>query len=241
MCENVESVDIGAKIANTYSVRKNAHVVIIFKSYDEDSGNRFKTVTHWDVSTLKEEESLMSILLTIFVIILLGLGTYLFNEDTKRLVIGPIEQMMLSVERIAADPLTAGNGVKADAGQEGMETLFLLQTIDKIGNLMRIGFGEAGGEIIAANLKDSTENNLDVANILTGRGIVSIFGFCDIRNFTDTTECLQQEVMTFVNKVAYLLHNIVKDCKGAANKNIGDAFPRDGHSKRYRVLRKIPH
>ena len=108
--------------------------------------------------------------------------------------------MMLSVERIAADPLTAGNGVKADAGQEGMETLFLLQTIDKIGNLMRIGFGEAGGEIIAANLKDSTENNLDVANILTGRGIVSIFGFCDIRNFTDTTECLQQEVMTFVVK-----------------------------------------
>jgi class 3 adenylate cyclase len=211
-------------IERDYSLRANAHTIVIFKGYDDATGNRYKTVTHWDISSLKNNEAINSILLTMFVIILLGAGTFIFNEDTKRLVIGPIEQMMMSVTKIAEDPLSAGNGVKVNAGQEGMETLFLLQTIDKIGNLMRIGFGEAGGEIIAANLKDSNDDKLNVENILTGRGIVSIFGFCDIRNFTDTTECLQQEVMTFVNKVAYLLHNIVKDCKGAANKNIGDAF-----------------
>lgn len=213
-----------ANIAQQYFVRKNAHTTVIFKSYDETTGDRYKTVTHWDVTALKVEESNMSLLLTFFVIILLGGGTYVFNEDTKRLVIGPIEQMMESVTQISENPLSATEGVKADASQEGMETVFLLQTIDKIGNLMRIGFGEAGGEIIAKNLKESEDDRLNIQNILTGRGIVSIFGFCDIRNFTDTTECLQQEVMTFVNKVAYVLHNIVKDCKGAANKNIGDAF-----------------
>jgi class 3 adenylate cyclase len=216
--------DATGSIERDYVLRSNAHTTVIFKGYDDTTGDRFKTVTHWDISSLKTNESINSILLTLFVIILLGAGTFIFNEDTKRLVIGPIEQMMMSVTKIAEDPLSAGNGVKVDAGQEGMETLFLLQTIDKIGNLMRIGFGEAGGEIIAANLKDSHDDKLNIENILTGRGIVSIFGFCDIRNFTDTTECLQQEVMTFVNKVAYLLHNIVKDCKGAANKNIGDAF-----------------
>jgi|NorSeaMetagenome_1021524.scaffolds.fasta_scaffold15484_3 class 3 adenylate cyclase len=57
-----------------------------------------------------------------------------------------------------------------------------------------------------------------------GVKIQSIFGFCDIRNFTDTTECLQEEVMLFVNRIANILHGIVVQCQGAANKNIGDAF-----------------
>jgi len=62
-------------------------------------------------------------------------------------------------------------------------------------------------------------------NLLTaGTKIQAIFGFCDIRNFTDTTECLQAEVMLFVNRIASILHELVSQCKGAANKNIGDAF-----------------
>ncbi len=57
-----------------------------------------------------------------------------------------------------------------------------------------------------------------------GKRIESIFGFCDIRRFTDTTECLQEEVMLFVNRIANVIHNIVAQCNGTANKNIGDAF-----------------
>jgi class 3 adenylate cyclase len=52
----------------------------------------------------------------------------------------------------------------------------------------------------------------------------SIFGFCNVLNFTDTKECLQEEVMLFVNRIAHILHSIVVQCDGAANKNIGDAF-----------------
>ena len=187
---------------------------------------RFVTMAHWDTTKLKSEEAGMSLLLTCFVIVLLGTGTMIFTADTQRLVIDPIENMMKRVTEISNDPLSVGSGVMStDATQEGMETTFLLQTIDKIGNLMRIGFGEAGAQIIAANLRDSSDDQLNIDNILSsGRGIVAIFGFCDIRNFTDTTECLQEEVMTFVNRVAFVLHNVVKDCKGAANKNIGDAF-----------------
>ena len=57
-----------------------------------------------------------------------------------------------------------------------------------------------------------------------GTVIRSIFAFCDVRQFTDTTECLQEEVMLFVNRIAHILHNTVVRCEGAANKNIGDAF-----------------
>jgi hypothetical protein len=51
-----------------------------------------------------------------------------------------------------------------------------------------------------------------------------VFGFCDIRRFTDTTEVLQEGVMEFVNVIAHLVHSAVAARGGAANKNIGDAF-----------------
>lgn len=51
-----------------------------------------------------------------------------------------------------------------------------------------------------------------------------IFGFCDIRQFTDATECLQEEVMVFVNRIAEIVHKATHKYTGAPNKNIGDAF-----------------
>merc|ERR1712096_313583 len=57
-----------------------------------------------------------------------------------------------------------------------------------------------------------------------GRKMLGIFGFCDIRNFTDATEVLQDQVMVFVNQIAEIAHSIVDQYSGAANKNIGDAF-----------------
>lgn len=52
----------------------------------------------------------------------------------------------------------------------------------------------------------------------------AIFGFCDIRRFTDTTEVLLEEVMVFVNTIANVVHSSADYHGGAANKNIGDAF-----------------
>ena len=60
--------------------------------------------------------------------------------------------------------------------------------------------------------------------MLPGEKIITIFGFCDIRNFTDATEVLQEGVMLFVNEVGEIVHNIVNQYSGAANKNVGDAF-----------------
>ncbi len=60
--------------------------------------------------------------------------------------------------------------------------------------------------------------------MIAGRRILGIFGFCDIRNFTDVTEVLEEKVMLFVNEVAEIVHSTVDKYHGAANKNIGDAF-----------------
>lgn len=60
--------------------------------------------------------------------------------------------------------------------------------------------------------------------MLPGEKIISIFGFCDIRKFTNATEILKQGVMIFVNEIGHICHGIVDKFSGAANKNVGDAF-----------------
>lgn len=181
----------------------------------------------FDVSVRKRDEAFLGVLLTTFVILLLGFGMVSFTSDVNYLVIIPIEHMMQLVREISENPL--GNDIsssvydKSRNKDDGMETTLLIRTIAKIAGLMRVGFGEAGADIIGKNL--NFNNGGDTMNFLgNGRKIYSIFGFCDVRQFTDTTECLQEEVMLFVNRIAHILHSIVVQCDGAANKNIGDAF-----------------
>lgn len=49
----------------------------------------------------------------------------------------------------------------------------------------------------------------DVNPMLPGSKIIAIFGFCDIRNFTDATEVLQEGVMLFVNEIGEIVHGMV--------------------------------
>lgn len=65
----------------------------------------------------------------------------------------------------------------------------------------------------------------DVLDVMvSGKKVVAIFGFCDIRKFSYCTEALDSHVMMFVNEVAAIVHEMVHKYEGAANKNIGNAF-----------------
>jgi len=191
-----------------------------------NSDDTYSLSAHFDESARVDAAALLNIILTTFVIFLLAAGTLTFAKDVNHLVIIPIEKMVHLVNEISVNPL--GNHITSSNqhsknSDDGMETTLLLQTISKIAGLMRVGFGEAGAEIISRNLDlsgDGTSMNL----FGKGQKLYSIFAFCDVRNFTDTTECLQEEVMLFVNRIAYILHGIVVQYEGSANKNIGDAF-----------------
>ncbi|KAL7552648.1 hypothetical protein ACHAWF_015882 [Thalassiosira exigua] len=197
----------------------------VFTIGDDDYVRSMTAV--FDASGRVREEALLGILLTSFVIVLLGLGMVSFTKDVRNLVIVPIEHMIQLVREISENPLGNNLSLKIDdkhRKDDGMETTLLIRTISKIAGLMRVGFGEAGADIIGKNL-NVAHGTADAMNLLgNGRKIHSIFGFCDVRQFTDTTECLQEEVMLFVNRIAHVLHSIVVQCDGAANKNIGDAF-----------------
>nr|CAC81658.1 adenylyl cyclase [Tetrahymena pyriformis]CAD36506.3 adenylyl cyclase [Tetrahymena pyriformis] len=159
---------------------------------------------------------------TIFVCIVLTAGALLFSKDANDLALGPIERMRDKVIAIANDPLSSKDQklISDDENKEQYETVIIENAIVKIGTLLALGFGEAGSEIIAINMGRQG----DVDPMIPGKKKCAIYGFCDIRNFTDATEVLQEDVMLFVNNIGDIVHTITDRFLGAANKNIGDAF-----------------
>merc|ERR1719188_2438926 len=194
-----------------------------------------------------------NILQTLFICVILLIGAMVFSHDANVLVLQPIERMIAKVAKIRQNPLYAMKlgdetyrekqeqerepGLEATQAQRGrfchrcrhrrdtkvqtLETKILENAIIKLGKLLALGFGEAGSEIIGKNMDDDSAT---VNAMIPGNKVEAVFGFCDIRNFTDTTEVLQDKVMVFVNQVAEIVHNIVDTWHGAANRNIGDAF-----------------
>lgn len=49
--------------------------------------------------------------------------------------------------------------------------------------------------------------NYDRINpLIPGKKLMGIFGFCQIRYFTEATEILQTDIMMFVNEIAEIVH-----------------------------------
>ena len=71
--------------------------------------------------------------------------------------------------------------------------------------LLMLCYGEAGANVVSKMIK-SESTILDFSEEV-GTKIMGIFGFCDIRNFTDSSEILQEGVVSLVNKVAYIVHS----------------------------------
>lgn len=125
------------------------------------------------------------------------------------------------VKQVSLNPLAKHPKVKAKTEEEQLETRQLENALDKIcrlesqprvqpkclccqvqalqasrgmiswlipgHSLLAIGFGDAGAEVIANNIKSGG----DIDPMVPGHKVTAIFGFCDIRQFTDTTEVLQ--------------------------------------------------
>lgn len=60
--------------------------------------------------------------------------------------------------------------------------------------------------------------------MVPGVRVHAAFAFCDVRRFTDLTECLEEEVFGLINCVAAIVHGAAVASGGAPNKNVGDAF-----------------
>lgn len=219
--------------------------------YDIDENQIYLAI--YDMRSSVRFNAALGIAQTFMVCVVLSAGAGMFSKISNELVIHPIENMIEKVNAIARDPLAAANAEEErmlleeyedqmnpdfngmDDEQinkirekqksqkdkkEVMETQIIEQTLCKIGGLLALVYGEAGSHIIAKNMEKGNEIN----PMLPGIKSMYIFGFCDIRCFTDTTEVLEEGVMIFVNEIGNIVHSIVNTFSGAANKNVGDAF-----------------
>lgn len=186
------------------------------------------------------DEALVEFCSTVFILLVWFFGVTAFAGPVMTLVVVPIERMVRLLGMLMLDPLgyQSTPRYKKFVAEEdeltkntrwtkevlkGMETSFLMSTILRIGSLMKVGFGSAGVEIIRNSLEPGQSKNMLILDS-KGSTVSCIFLFCDIRQFTDATECLQEEVFVFTNKIAAVVHSICHAYGGSANKNIGDAF-----------------
>jgi len=174
-----------------------------------------------DNKWMSQFEAILNMCRTVYTCIILGVGALLFSQDANTLVLHPLERMVQKVKEMSENPL-AKMQIRAVAtkDEQQMETRILENSITKICSLLAVGFGDAGAEVVAENIR----NGGDLNPMVPGHRMMAIFGFCDIRRFTDATEVLQEEVMEFVNSIAKIVHMEVSLHGGSANKNIGDAF-----------------
>jgi hypothetical protein len=140
----------------------------------------------------------------------MGVGIYLLQWDAARLVARPLERMLSKARALSENPLATRRAKFGDRGPDRdrlMETRILEVAFTKVCSLLAVGFGDAGAEVIAGNLRSGGDLNA----VVPGRRVRAIFGFCDIRQFTDATEVLQEDIMEFVNTIAKIVHQEVSE------------------------------
>ncbi len=191
-------------------------------------GIDYITAATFGYKWLEVDNAMFSIVTTVFIAILLVVGSLIFTADTQTMVIAPIERMMNMVEAVARDPLkplSFDHEHHDEASATGdYETRLLETTIEKITGLLRVGFGEAGAGIISANLQNAHGGSAAVNPLLPGVRIYAVIGFCDIHHFEEINNLLTNDVLIFVNTIAEIVHSRVHYWGGQCNKNLGNAF-----------------
>ncbi|KAH7482308.1 accessory factor associated with RNA polymerase II [Phytophthora ramorum] len=183
------------------------------------------SVVTYDISSYTKNAANLNVAKTIVVMICFAVSIFVLTKDAESMVIGPIERMMRLVTQLAENPLGSTEAKREDyeadaPGDTDYETKMLEDTLSKIGRLLQVGFGAAGTEIIAKNMGGA--GDLDV--MIPGKKITSVFGFGIIEHFTETCSILEEDVITYINTIAEIVHGDAKIFHGAANKNIGSAF-----------------
>lgn len=205
-------------------VRREAITFVSTEPTTVDGAAYFVEAT-FNLSSFVEDQARSGICLTLFVIFMLVTMSAQFTGDAQKLVLAPIESMIQMVNMVAEDPLEDfdfSHDSNANGGK--YETRMVQEAIQKITALLRVGFGVAGADIISKNMAVEGEGSAVLDPMIPGRRVYGIFGFTDIYSFDYCTEKLEDEVMSFINSVAKIVHEEVTRWGGLCNKNLGNAF-----------------
>ncbi len=216
----VNTIFLGHYLSGDFREEEMREIIL---STTKENDTTYSVFATYNLKYLLEQEALAGVYLTLFVVFMLVALSTQFTGDAQKLVLAPIESMMEMVNMVASDPLEDYDFSEVSKASE-YETRVVQVAIQKITSLLRIGFGVAGAEIISSNMAVQGTGSNVLVTMVPGKRVYAIFGFCDIHAFDHCTEKLEDEIMTFVNIVARIVHEEVTRWGGLCNKNLGNAF-----------------
>lgn len=177
----------------------------------------FYRIEMWvDYRDKTQSEAATNIVYMLVVSFIFALASLVFMMDLNELVIEPTENMSGAMRMVSAKLMDLGGEVGPDG-----EAAYIESSIIKIVALLNVSFGEAGTRIISANMSGGSS---EIQPMIPGAKVAGVYGFCDIREFTATTEALRERIVVFVNEFGTITHERCIESGGAPNKNVGDAF-----------------
>ena len=205
-------------------------------AYERSIYKGYSLITY-SIKTQIKYIAYIGIVRSFVVIIMIFIFFFKFKNDIKTLVIEPLDIMIKTVEKIAKDPKCANNvkeleqailsitkkKKRRDIIQNGdimYEIEIIRSNIIKISNIMITVIGDSGCEIIKQNLN----SNQEISYNIIGKRIYGIFGFCEIRNFYEINEILQEDSIILINEIAEIVHRNVHLYGGDVSKNFGESF-----------------
>eukprot|EP00300_Choanocystis_sp_HF-7_P027287 c32373_g1_i1.p1 GENE.c32373_g1_i1~~c32373_g1_i1.p1 ORF type:complete len:763 (-),score=162.58 c32373_g1_i1:84-2372(-) len=176
-----------------------------------------RSLVTFDLSDFSQDDAKWSLLLATLVLIVLLVFPYVFGKDVLNLVVTPLEMIYDLVQMMTIDPF---QDIDMSLTKSKCQELELIKgSLHRLTKLLQVGLGQASAEIIRRNLKSGSFSALQA-----GIRIEAIFCFIDIRCFSDYCDVLQEECVTFVNTIAAIVADAVRQHNGIINKNIGEAF-----------------
>ena len=179
---------------------------------------QFDGLEFWvDLSAQTKDEATTQIMYMWFIIVIFAIASLVFMGDLQTMVIEPVEGMTKAMTMVTKSLIDLGGSGTGSGG----EAAYIEQSILKIVGLLNVSFGDAGTKIIQRNMKAGSS---ELSTAVPGEKVTAVYGFSDIREFTATTEALNQDIVLFVNEFANICHGQAIATGGSPNKNVGDAF-----------------
>jgi class 3 adenylate cyclase len=170
-----------------------------------------------DLSEQTKSEATTQIAYMWFIIVIFAIASLVFMSSLQTMVIEPVEGMTKAMTMVTKSLIDlGGSGSNTDG-----EAAYIESSILKIVGLLNVSFGEAGTKIIQRNM---SQGSSELNSAVPGEKVTAVYGMSDIREFTATTEALNQDIVLFVNEFANICHGQCIKTGGAPNKNVGDAF-----------------
>ena len=211
---------VGKSVKSDCDLRNEEMRIITYGPADcKDQGcKKVKAFARFNMQKLTQEQAVMSIAITCFVGFILAVASFAFARDTQRIVIRPVNKMVSIIRGLAKEPLKVGEAAVKNFNEKGS---ILEETIDKIGVLLKINFGARGSNIMSELLANDMPFKSDK---IKGNKHYCIIAIVKIQDSAQIIECLAEEVLVFINKIAKIVHCCANRWEGNICRNDMSGF-----------------